>query len=107
VLVGVEEYEDRASYGPLHVCVRDVDAIREQLVAGGFDPARIRLFTDRTTDKLPTRANVLAALKSVADATERDDLLLFYYSGHGDEANANRTSSAAMAASCCWTTRPS
>jgi hypothetical protein len=87
VLVGVDEYEDRANYGRLRICVRDVDAIREQLVAGGFDPARIRLFTDRTTDELPTRANVLAALKAVADATERDDLLLFYYSGHGDEAN--------------------
>jgi len=87
VLVGVDEYEDRPNYGRLHICVRDVDAIREQLVAGSFDPARIRLLTDRTTDEPPTRANVLAALKSVADATERDDLLLFYYSGHGDEAN--------------------
>jgi uncharacterized caspase-like protein len=86
VLVGVDEYEDRPNYGRLHICVRDVDANREQLVAGGFDPARIRLLTDRTTNEPPTRANVLAALKSVADATERDDLLLFY-SGHGDEAN--------------------
>jgi len=87
VLVGVDEYDDRPNYGRLHICVRDVDAIRKQLVAGSFDPARIRLLTDRTANEPPTRANVLAALKSVADATERDDLLLFYYSGHGDEAN--------------------
>ncbi|MCK4315032.1 MAG: caspase family protein, partial [Anaerolineae bacterium] len=85
VLVGVNEYEDSANYGQLQVCVKDVEAIHKQLVAGGFDPARIRLLTDQTGE-LPTKANILVALKAVADATEPDDLLLFYYSGHGDEA---------------------
>jgi len=84
VLVGVNEYEDKANYGRLHVCVKDVHAVHEQLIAGGFDPARIRLLTDQTGE-LPTKANILTALKAVADATEPDDLLLFYYSGHGDE----------------------
>jgi len=84
VLVGINEHEDRANYGQLHVCVKDVHTIREQLVAGGFDSARIRLLTDDTPE-LPTRDNILVALKAVADATEPDDLLLFYYSGHGDE----------------------
>jgi hypothetical protein len=84
VLVGANAYEDAYHFGPLHVSVVDVEATREQLIAGGFDPARIRLLTDNTEEK-PTRANILAALKSVADATEPDDLLLFYYSGHGDE----------------------
>jgi hypothetical protein len=84
VLVGVNEYEDSANYGELQVCVKDVEAVHEQLVAGGFDPARIRLLTDHT-DELPTRANILTALKAVADATEPGDLLLFYYSGHGEE----------------------
>jgi len=84
VLVGVNEYEDLSNYGRLRVCVKDAHAIREQLVEGSFDPARIRLLTDHT-DKPPTKANVLVALKAVADATEPHDLLLFYYSGHGDE----------------------
>jgi hypothetical protein len=61
-----------------------VHAIREQLLAGGFDPARIRLLTDQTGE-LPTKANILVAVKAMADATDPDDLLLFYYSGHGDE----------------------
>lgn len=86
ILVGVDSYEDTANYGALRLCVKDVEAIREQLVAGGFDPTRIRLLTDQTNEK-PTRANILTALKSVANATEPDDLLLFYYSGHGDEAS--------------------
>lgn len=84
VLVGVNEYDDKANYGELQVCVKDVEAVHERLVAGGFDPDRIRLLTDHT-DEPPTRANILTALKAVADATEPDDLLLFYYSGHGEE----------------------
>ena len=84
VLVGVNEYEDKANYGRLSVCVKDVHAVRNQLVAAGFDPARIRLLTDATPE-LPTREDILTTLQAVADATEPDDLLLFYYSGHGDE----------------------
>jgi uncharacterized caspase-like protein len=61
-----------------------VEAVCDQLVAGGFDPARIRLLTDHNGEP-PRRANILSALKAIADATEPDDLLLFYYSGHGDE----------------------
>ena len=84
VLVGVNAYEDNASYGPLKLCVQDVEAIQRQLITGGYDPARIRLLTDNTPEK-PTRANILTALQAVANATEEDDLLLFYYSGHGSE----------------------
>jgi hypothetical protein len=84
VVVGINAYDDRDNYGQLQVCVKDVEAIREQLVAGGFDPARVRLLTDHS-DVPPTRAKILTTLQSVADATEPDDLLLFYYSGHGDE----------------------
>ncbi len=62
-----------------------MEATREGMIAGGFDPARIRLVTDNTEEK-PTRANILAALQAIAGATERDDLLLVYYSGHGDAA---------------------
>ena len=103
VLVGANAYEDAYHFGPLHVSVVDVEATREQLIAGGFDPARIRLLTDNTDEK-PTRANILAALKSVADATEPDDLLLFYYSGHGDEAGGEATWWPAMAGTWCWAT---
>ena len=86
VLVGVNQYEDQTNYGQLQVCVKDVEAIREKLIAGGFSADRIRLLTDHT-DETPTRASILTALKAVADATEPDDLLMLYYSGHGDEAD--------------------
>lgn len=84
VLVGVDEYENEINYGRLHVCGEDVEAIRQQLIAGDFYPLRIRQLTDHAPE-LPTRANILATLQAVADATEPNDLLLFYYSGHGEE----------------------
>ncbi len=84
VLAGVDEYDDEANYGRLHVCVKDVTGLYAQLLTGGFEPDRIHLLTDETS-ALPTRANLLQSLQSVASATEPDDLLLFYYSGHGDE----------------------
>lgn len=85
VLVGVNAYND-ALYPPLHVCVKDVEAIHAQLVAGGFDPGRIHLLTDHTAPQ-PTRAEIFASLEQAAKAAQRDDLLLFYYSGHGDAAD--------------------
>jgi uncharacterized caspase-like protein len=84
VLAGVNEYEDKANYGRLQVCVEDVNAVYEQLAASGYNQARIRVLADDRPE-LPTRGNILVTLKAVADATEPNDLLLFYYSGHGDE----------------------
>jgi len=84
VLAGVNEYQDALNYGKLQVCAKDVHTICHQLVNGGFEQERIHLLTD-DSDELPTRENIFVTLKSVADNTEPDDLLLFYYSGHGDE----------------------
>lgn len=83
VLVGVNQYDD---YGALTLAVEDVTAVRDQLLKSGYDSQRVQLLTDGATENsaLPTRNNVLAALRAVANATEEDDLLLFYYSGHGD-----------------------
>lgn len=60
--------------------------MHERLLASGFDPDRIRLLTDDIPEP-PTRDNILVTLKAMADATEPDDLLLFYYSGHSDEVD--------------------
>jgi hypothetical protein len=79
VLVGVNAYED-TSISSLHVCVDDVTAV-QQALAGSYQATR--LLTDATGARLPTRANILAELSSVAQAAEEGDLLLFYFSGHG------------------------
>jgi serine/threonine protein kinase len=83
LLVGVNIYDDEHHYGRLQSCMHDVQAIRDQLAASGFDLERIHLLTDESLNP-PTREHILTTLKSIADNTEPNDLLLFYYSGHGD-----------------------
>jgi hypothetical protein len=82
VLVGVDTYKDR-SYSRLHVCTHDLNAITQQLSTSGFTSAHMHILVDGTP-KLPTRENILTTLKMVAQATKTEDLLLFYYTGHGD-----------------------
>jgi hypothetical protein len=86
VLAGADAYEDALNYGRLQVCVNDVRAVRDRLTAAGYSVDRVRLITDEMQE-LPTRDNILVALQAIANAAEPDDLLLFYYSGHGDEAD--------------------
>jgi uncharacterized caspase-like protein len=80
VLVGVNHYENQPHIPSLHVCAADVTAVYAAL-AGKYTAAR--LLTDDTPERLPTRANILAELSSVAQAAGEGDLLLFYFSGHG------------------------
>jgi uncharacterized caspase-like protein len=83
VLVGVNHYDDFNNYGNLKQAVSDVTAIQQQLLGSGYETGRLRLLNDDEKE-LPTRNNILTAFQSTANATEQDDLLLFYYSGHGD-----------------------
>ncbi len=80
VLVGVNRYDDAFNYGVLRLAVQDAEFIRDRLIGGGYDHGQIHLLTGDAA----TRNNILATLQSVANATEADDLLLFYYSGHGE-----------------------
>lgn len=85
VAVGINDYEEDDNYPNLSVCVDDVNTIRKNLLKNGYNDNNIRVLSDQ--EELPTRNNIMAALQSVANAAEKDDLLLFYYSGHGDEAD--------------------
>jgi len=84
VVVGVDSYEDTDHYGELHVCVKDAKAVHNQLLSSGYKPERVKMLSDETSE-LPTRDNVFVALNAVAKATDPDDILIFFYSGHGDE----------------------
>jgi hypothetical protein len=88
VLVGVNRHDDKRNYGALKRAVPDADALRDRLVASGYEPGCIQMRTDRTKKK-PLKAEILATLQAAADATEPDDLLLFYYSGHGEAASGH------------------
>ncbi len=79
VLVGVNQYED-LFIASLSVCVEDVTAV-QQALAGRYQVAK--LLTDATPERWPTRANILGELSAVAQSAAEDDVLLFYFSGHG------------------------
>ncbi len=83
VLVGINDYIDTRCYGQLQVCAQDATSLSEQLSNGGYKAEHIRLLTDQNTPQQPLRGQILTALHFIADATEPDDLLLFYFSGHG------------------------
>jgi len=82
VLVGVNKYEDK-TYPRLQVCANDLTALYQHLSTHGFSSDHIHRLGD-TGPERPRREHILTTLKLVADATQPDDLLLFYYTGHGD-----------------------
>jgi Caspase domain len=88
VLVGVGKYDDER-YNDLPLCLHDVTAVEQVLYNSssntGFTRESLCVLTDNAADK-PTADNIRSALKTMAGQTEPDDLLLFYYTGHGDFA---------------------
>lgn len=86
VVIGANQYEDKTHYGELHVCINDANAISDCLLTNGYHPEHLRLLTDKTSD-LPTRDNILIAVNAIAKATDPNDTLIFFYSGHGDYVN--------------------
>ena len=83
LLIGVNNYKEENSYRQLNVCVEDALEVEKRLKNGGFESNYIRLLND-DTDRIPNRYNILAQMREIANNTKMDDLLLFYYSGHGD-----------------------
>src|ERR1700694_5139515 len=100
LLIGIDAYPP--GYNSLSGCVNDIDAIEQLLLdppGVGLPPDRIRITrlaaprpnvtsTSRLTalTQSPTKENVVAALNSLAGpAVQRDDRVLIYYSGHGDQ----------------------
>jgi formylglycine-generating enzyme required for sulfatase activity len=88
IIVGVGHYKDR-NISPLKRTVADAEAIYQVLTGPrvrGYPKSQVYLFTDRTLRK-PTRGAILEGLRTVLDRAEPDDLVLFYFSGHGIDRN--------------------
>ncbi|BAY40386.1 hypothetical protein NIES2111_47690 [Nostoc sp. NIES-2111] len=78
LLIGISEYEQGLT--PLPKAVNDVEAIRRVLVnpeMGGFAEA------DVTVLKNPERQEMETAIFQLYTNCQKDDLVLFYFSGHG------------------------
>ncbi|MBD6620105.1 SUMF1/EgtB/PvdOfamily nonheme iron enzyme [Komarekiella sp. 'clone 1'] len=78
LLIGISEYEP--DLNPLPSAVKDVEAMRRVLVnpeMGDFAEANI------TVLKNPQRQEIEDAIYNLFTNRQKDDLLLFYFSGHG------------------------
>jgi hypothetical protein len=85
LLIGVSEYEP--GLNPLPAAVKDVEAMRRVLVhpeMGGFAEA------DITVLKNPQRQEMEEAIYRLFANRQKDDLLLFYFSGHGIKDESGR-----------------
>ncbi|MDO4575858.1 MAG: caspase family protein [Planctomycetia bacterium] len=82
VLVGVTEY---ATMNNLRYTVRDVEAIREQLLKMGFEDENIHLLTTKNEKVAnhPIRQNVERTIASVLSQAKLGDLVFFAFAGHG------------------------
>ncbi|NNV54867.1 caspase family protein [Limnovirga soli] len=85
LLVGINDYFNQ----PLRGCVNDIDAVDNWLntTYGSTGNLHTKRVTDKETDYLPTRANVIAAFDHFKQA-KTDDICLFYYCGHGTNLGA-------------------
>lgn len=89
LLVGVAEYPRTASgyeIQPLQAPVKDVNALAALLK----DPSKGRFEADQIvtlTDAQATRRNILITFNDIVRQAKPEDLVLFYFSGHGYRAS--------------------
>ncbi|KAF9647631.1 hypothetical protein BDM02DRAFT_3156037 [Thelephora ganbajun] len=72
----------------LNGCVNDAKNVRKFLLKNwNFKPEDIVVLTDDTQDprRLPTKANMLSAMKWLVRDAKAHDSLFFHYSGHGGQ----------------------
>jgi len=84
VLVGINEYED-TSFRSLNYCVNDINSFNEIILdskKGKYSEDNIELLIDGE-ELLPRRNILLSKLIKVCRSAEDDDVVLFYFSGHG------------------------
>ena len=82
LLVGINKYPNFPPERQLRGCLNDVALLRATLRDRfGFAETSMMVLTNEQA----TRAAILAAMKKLADDTGPDDVVLFYYSGHGSQ----------------------
>lgn len=83
LLVGINDYAPVGTGGPdLRGCVNDIRDMVNTLFALGIVPAN-RGTLQILTDARATRSNILKGLAWLVSGAKKEDILVFYYSGHG------------------------
>lgn len=86
VFVGINYFKSKAE---LFGCINDVKNVKSFIIQNyGFVQENIKTFTDEpgSGNEMPTRANIINALKWLASGATSGDSLFFHYSGHGGTA---------------------
>jgi len=87
ILIGVSDYDD-PQITDLPYVRNDVEAVYDALTSppGGFEKGSVRILKADAEDPSfrPTRMNIIRRLKTLAQLARPGDLVLFYFSGHGD-----------------------
>jgi len=85
VCVGIDEYT-QPTISPLRAGVRDARAVAQAVsqVAGAAEDDVVLLTSDAAQDtRLPTRSNILQALRWAQKTAKPPDVFLLYFAGHG------------------------
>lgn len=85
LLVGIDNYPDPNHR--LEGCVNDITAI-ERYLNGRFDRQKYQLHLQTLKDKQATREAVINGFRNHLRQAAQDDVVLFYYSGHGSQEQA-------------------
>ena len=81
-LVGINDYYPIGQAGQdLEGCVNDVRDMANTLVICGFKPRDILICTDSRA----TKKNIIKGLEHLVKNSNKNDSLVFYYSGHGSQ----------------------
>ena len=82
ILIGVDDYIQAQD---LKYCGADQQALKDQLVASGFEAGQVFLLHDKATDRKyqPTKRNIEKQLELVLSLVDRGDVVLLSFSGHG------------------------
>lgn len=84
-LVGLNEYEN---WPDLNLCLKDAKAFRGVLLEkGGFEQDAVQLMSmdaEKAHDHPYTARQILKRFRQFLEGTGPDDVVLFYFAGHGD-----------------------
>ncbi|KAF8875085.1 peptidase C14 [Gymnopilus junonius] len=77
----------RGQANELRGCINDAKNVRNFLIRHGYDSKDVVILTDDAKDhrSLPTRDNIIQAMRWLVRQAQPHDALFFHYSGHGGQ----------------------
>lgn len=87
LLVGINDYDNRSRIPSLHGCVNDIHGMQSYL-EGRVASHEFNLHLRVLANEQATRANLIEGFRAHLCLAGPEDVALFYYAGHGAQADA-------------------